>query len=196
MIYIKLFLAFFKVGLFTFGGGYAMIPMIENEISAHGWMTGQQFADIIAISEMTPGPIAVNSATFVGYKTAGILGGALATLGVVLPSFIIILIIYKAFYKFNEHPIVKGAFYGIRPAVIGLIAGAAVFVSQTSIFKEALNLNTLSKMFTNIKSVVDLPSLAIMAASLVVIIKYKWRPYITILASGVLGIIVFYVLNL
>lgn len=88
MIYLKLFLSFVKIGLFSFGGGYAMIPLIQKEIESHGWLTPSQFIDIIAIAEMTPGPIAINSATFVGYNTAGFLGGAVATFGVALPSLV------------------------------------------------------------------------------------------------------------
>jgi chromate transporter len=91
MIYLSLLITFFKIGLFSFGGGYAMIPMIEREIESHGWLSPAEFIDIIAIAEMTPGPIAVNSATFVGFKTAGILGGLFATLGVALPSLLLIL---------------------------------------------------------------------------------------------------------
>jgi len=102
MIYLKLLFTFFKIGLFSFGGGYAMIPMIEKEIEANKWLTSDEFVDIIAISEMTPGPISVNSATFVGYKTAGIFGGMFATLGVALPSLILILIISHFFLSLKN----------------------------------------------------------------------------------------------
>ncbi len=187
---------FFKIGLFSFGGGYAMVPMIENEISKNGWITSREFADIIAIAEMTPGPIAVNSATFVGYKTAGILGSLCATTGVVLPSLIIVILISSIFSKFNDKPVVKGIFCGIRPAVVALIAGAAVIVSQTSIFKGAFNAQNFSMLFTKPSAFVDIPSLAIMLGSIFVMVKLKWHPILTIFASGAAGILLFYVMNL
>ena len=100
MIYLQLFLSYLKIGFFGFGGGYAMLSLIQNEIVVQqGWLTDAQFADIVAVSQMTPGPIAINSATFIGYKTAGIMGSAFATLGVCLPSFIIIYIICKEDYR-------------------------------------------------------------------------------------------------
>ncbi len=117
-----LFAVFFKIGAFTFGGGYAMIPLIEREIVENKkWITSQDMLDIIAIAESTPGPIAINSATFVGYKTAGVLGGAAATLGVVLPSFLIISIISFVLAEFRELKPVQYAFNGIRAGVLALI---------------------------------------------------------------------------
>jgi len=108
MEYLKLFVSFFKVGLFSFGGGYAMLPMIYQEIDAFG-LTMKEFSDVVAISQMTPGPIAVNAATYVGYKAAGFLGSAFATLGVSLPSFILISIIVLVFNKFKTNSIVQSA---------------------------------------------------------------------------------------
>lgn len=143
MIYIKLLLTFLKIGLFSFGGGYAMIPMIEKEIEGNGWLSASEFFDIVAIAEMTPGPIAVNSATFVGYKTAGFLGGLTATIGVVIPSLVLILIISRFFFKFQKHPLNTAVFYGVRPVIAGLIATAAIFVSETAIFKGKLTTNLL-----------------------------------------------------
>ena len=113
MIYIKLLLTFMKIGLFSFGGGYAMIPMIEKEIEGHGWLSATEFFDIVAIAEMTPGPIAVNSATFVGYRTAGYFGGLIATIGVAIPSLVLILIISRYFFKFQKHPLNTAVFYGL-----------------------------------------------------------------------------------
>ncbi len=122
MILIKLFWEFFKIGAFTFGGGYAMIPLIEKEIvNKYHWLTMEQFTDLIAIAEMTPGPIAINSATFVGYKVARFLGAVAGTLGVVLPSFLIIWAIASVFFGFQDNRIVQAAFKGLRPAVLGLI---------------------------------------------------------------------------
>lgn len=122
-----LFYTFFKIGLFTIGGGYAMIPLIEKEVvETHTWLTMEEFMDVLAIAEMTPGPIAVNTATFVGYRLAKIPGALLGTLGVVLPSLIIITVIaaYFAQSNVNEIPRIQGAFLALRPAVVGLIASA------------------------------------------------------------------------
>ncbi len=122
---LTLFLTFFKIGAFTFGGGYAMIPLIQREIvEKHGWMTDEDILDIFAIAESTPGPIAINSATFVGYRTAGFLGAAAATTGVVLPSFVIILLISFLLTGFADIPAVQYAFFGIRAGVLALLVKA------------------------------------------------------------------------
>ncbi|NLP17832.1 MAG: chromate transporter [Firmicutes bacterium] len=126
-VLFDLFYTFFKIGLFTIGGGYAMIPLIEKEVvETHTWLTMEEFMDVLAIAEMTPGPIAVNTATFVGYRLAKIPGALIGTLGVILPSLIIITIIAAYFAHSNVPglPRVKGAFLALRPAVVGLIASA------------------------------------------------------------------------
>jgi chromate transporter len=121
----KLFRLFFKVGLFTFGGGYAMIPLIQKEVAEEkGWITDEEILDVIAIAESTPGPIAINSATFVGYRVAGALGSACATFGVVLPSFIIISIISLVLKEFSQYEAVQFAFNGIRAGVLALVIKA------------------------------------------------------------------------
>ena len=118
----SLFLTFFKIGAFTFGGGYAMIPLIQKEaVENKGWVTDDDILEIIAIAESTPGPIAINSATFVGYRTCGFLGAACATLGVVLPSFCIILVISYVLQEFQDLKIVQYAFNGIRAGVLALL---------------------------------------------------------------------------
>lgn len=120
-----LFFSFFKVGAFTIGGGYAMLPVIQREvIETRHWLSTEEFIELIAIAEMTPGPVAVNTATFVGYRTAGIPGSVMATLGVVLPSFSLILAIAVFFPRFASHPVAQRLFYGIRPAVVALIGHA------------------------------------------------------------------------
>ena len=130
---ITLFITFFKIGAFTFGGGYAMIPLIQREtVEKHKWITEDDILDIIAIAESTPGPIAINSATFVGYKTAGFLGAVMATLGVVLPSFCIILVISYVLREFREIKAVQYAFEGIRAGVLALLIKALV-----SMYKKA-----------------------------------------------------------
>ena len=119
---IELFITFFKIGGFTFGGGYAMIPLIQKEaVENKKWVSDEDILDIVAIAESTPGPIAINSATFVGYKTAGTLGSVFATLGVVLPSFIIISLIAYLLKEFADIPAVKYAFFGIRAGVLALV---------------------------------------------------------------------------
>lgn len=124
---LVLFWSFFKIGAFTFGGGYAMIPLIQKEaVEKHKWMTDGDILDITAIAESTPGPIAINSATFVGYKVAGVLGAACATFGVVLPSFVIIFLISKVLRQFESLAAVKYAFFGIRAGVLALIVKALV----------------------------------------------------------------------
>lgn len=135
-LYLKLFITFFKIGLFSFGGGYAMLPLIKQEVVINNtWLTISEFTDIIAISQVTPGPIAINSATYIGYTaTNSSLGSLLATLGVSLPSFIIMMIISIFFVKFKDNKYVDYAFKGIRPTVIGLIASAALLLINKSIF--------------------------------------------------------------
>ncbi len=124
---LKLFATFFKIGAFTFGGGYAMIPLIQHEVSEKNkWITDEDILEIVAIAESTPGPIAINSATFVGYKVCGVLGSVFATLGVVLPSFIIILAISFALSAFQELRAVQYAFMGIRSGVLALVSKALV----------------------------------------------------------------------
>lgn len=125
MIYLKLFLTFFKIGAFTFGGGYAMIPLIQNEaVEKRHWVTDDDILEIVAIAESTPGPIAINSATFVGYRAAGVLGSVCGTLGVVLPSFVIILALSFVLQEFQALRAVQYAFFGIRAGVLALLLKA------------------------------------------------------------------------
>jgi chromate transporter len=169
---LELFVTFLKIGAFSFGGGYAMLPLIEEEIiEVHNWISHTEFIDIIAISEMTPGPIAVNSATFLGYKVAGVLGSAIATIGVVLPSFIVMSIIFHFVYKFKNSPYVDWIFKGIRPVVLGLIASAAISVAHST--------------FADIKSV-------IIAIFLFYIVTFKkFNPILAIVVAGILGVILY-----
>lgn len=126
MILLELFLTFFEIGALTFGGGYAMIPFVREQVLVHGWLTEEELLNMIAVSESTPGPIAVNMATFVGSEQAGILGSAAATLGVVLPSFIIILIISALLKNFLKYKGVGAFLSGVRPCVVSLILGTAI----------------------------------------------------------------------
>jgi chromate transporter len=144
MLYLDLFLTFFQIGLFGFGGGYAMLSMIQGEVvTSHGWLSPAEFTDIVAISQMTPGPIGINSATYVGYTSAinagyghfgGILGSITATFAVVLPSFILMIAISKFFLKYQKHPMVEAVFKGLRPAVVGLLAAAALVLMTSENF--------------------------------------------------------------
>lgn len=134
LIYWELFKTFLTIGLFSFGGGFAMLPLIRQEVAIqHGWMTETQFIDMLAISEMTPGPIAVNTATFVGHGQAGILGGLAATFAVVLPSFVVVSILYHFVKRFRQNQAVDTFFKGLRVVVIGLIAAGFVSVLFDSV---------------------------------------------------------------
>lgn len=128
---IQLFTTFFKIGIFTFGGGYAMISLLQKEVvEKKGWFTDHDISDVVAIAETTPGPIAINMATFVGYKIKGVKGAIAATFGVVLPSFLILFLIAMAFQKYMDQKIVQKAFWGIRIAVIGLMLKAFAIISK------------------------------------------------------------------
>lgn len=133
MIFLELFITFFEIGLFTFGGGYAMISLVREQTLAHGWLTEAELLNMIAVSESTPGPIAVNMATFVGSTQAGILGSACATLGVVLPSFIIILLISAVIKNFLKVEAVQAALRGVRPCVVALILGTAITLAMSTL---------------------------------------------------------------
>ncbi len=139
MLLLKLFLTFFKIGLCTFGGGYAMVPLIQSEIEKNGWMDARTLVDFIAVSESTPGPIAVNLSTFIGGETAGIAGALCATLGVVLPSFVVILLVLKFLGKFRESRVVKGALGGLTPAVVGLVAAALLRIAAAVFFPSGVS---------------------------------------------------------
>jgi chromate transporter len=131
MIYLELFCSFFLIGAFSFGGGYAMLPLIQIEVVSKGWLANEAVVNFIAVSESTPGPFAINMATYVGSEMGGILGAACATLGVVMPSFIIILIVAKCYDRFKNSKLVKGAMSGLKPAVIGMIGTAVLSIGKT-----------------------------------------------------------------
>ncbi|MEG0308100.1 MAG: chromate transporter [Clostridium sp.] len=170
MLLLKLYLAFLKVGTFGFGGGYAMLPLIQKEIvDNNAWISHSDFVDIIGISQMTPGPIAINSATFVGYRTAGFLGSIIATLGVVTTSFILISFANYFFTKFKNSKVLSNALKGMRPALIGLIV--SVFL-------------TLS-----FESYRDLNSLIIAVIIGILLYKTKIHPILIIVIAALLGIL-------
>ncbi len=153
MIYSTLFFTFFRIGLFTFGGGYAMLPMIQQEVLAKGWLTEGELIDFIAISESTPGPFAVNASTFVGMQTAGVPGALCATLGVVLPSFVIILLVAGIYDRFQKNKTVKGAMVGLKGAVVGLI-GAALLSAGRLVFASAIEALNVRELIAGIGMVI------------------------------------------
>ena len=184
MIYLKLFFVFFKIGLFSVGGGLATLPFLQQLVPRYGWITSEQLVSMIAISESTPGPIGVNTATFVGNNTAGIFGGIIATLSLVAPSIIIRLIIAHYFSKFSEKHIVKSAFYGIRPAVAGLIGAAGFEVAKITLF----NVDTYFKM-NKVLDFFDIKGIMLFIVMLYLINKYKKHPIIYIIGAAVVGIL-------
>lgn len=184
MIYLTLFLEFFKVGLFALGGGLAALPFLQDLIVKYGWMTAEELLNMIAISESTPGAIGINTATFIGFNTAGIPGGIIATAGLAAPSLIIIIIIAHYFQKFNQHPLVESAFSGIRPAVAGLIASAAYELARGGIFK----INNL-QLNNNLANFFDYKSLLLLLIIFIAIRKTKKHPIIYITAAALIGIL-------
>ncbi len=173
-IYFTLFASFFKIGLFGFGGGYAMLPLIQHEVVAapHNWLSMADFIDIVAISQMTPGPIAINSATYVGYTVTGTIWGSLcATLGVCLPPFVIMLLISKFYLKFRENHYMDMLFAGLKPAIVGLIAAAALTMMNAHNF-------------------IDLNSGIIFATTFIATL-YRFDPIKIILVAGTAGIFIY-----
>ena len=162
MIYLELFYIFLKIGAFTFGGGYAMLPLIQDEVISHNWIDSQSLIDFIAVSESTPGPFAVNIATYVGAEVGGIFGSFCATLGVILPSFIIILIVAKCFIQFQKSIVIKGCMSGLKPAVVGLIGSAVISMSSTVFIPDGFNTTVFTDIsFYNINYISDIRSFSI-----------------------------------
>ncbi|MBQ8509113.1 MAG: chromate transporter [Clostridia bacterium] len=184
----ELFFTFFEIGLFTFGGGYAMLPLIQKEVAVKGWLTTEELVNFVAISESTPGAFAINVSTYVGTELAGIPGGIVTTLGCVMPSFIIILIITKCFEKFQSSKIISGCMSGLKPAAIGLIGSAVISIGQPVFFPDGWT----TAVFTTPAFWV---SLVIFAVMLVPSFK-KVHPIAIICISAVLGIAAGYILKL
>lgn len=183
---LKLFFIFFKIGLFTFGGGYAMIPLIRTEIVTNGYLTTQQVDQFIGIAESTPGPFAINIATFVGYNSYGVFGSILATIGVALPSFIIILLIAYFSAKILKSKPVRFALNWINPLTIGLILSAGLQVFLEANFKGLLNSTEIE---------IDYIGLGIFLVALTLTLIYKKvSPIVLIVISGILGLIFYSIL--
>ncbi len=186
MIYLTLFYEFFKVGLFSIGGGVATIPFYMELADKYDWLTTQMLADMIAVSESTPGPIGINLATYAGFRAAGIPGALVATFSEVLPSFIILVLIAKALERYKENALVSSAFSGIRPAVAGLIAAAGWSVMRVALFTAPSG----SSLFTTLLSC-DIKWLVLFCALLALMqIKplKKLHPIVYIVFSAVVGI--------
>lgn len=187
MIYLKLFIEFAKIGLFTIGGGMASVPLLQDLGVRTGWFTETELLHMIAISESTPGPLGINMGTYVGYTTAGVTGAVIATLGIVLPTMVLVLIIAGFLQSFSDSKYVKGAMYGLRPASAGLIASAGVSVAMLSfINKAALSAHEWG-------SVVEPKALAL-AAVIFVLTNYVKKtkglhPVVFIAGAAVVGIV-------
>ena len=179
MIYLILFLEFFKVGLFTIGGGLASLPFLYELAEKYTWITKSMIADMIAISQSTPGPIGINMATYVGFKSGGILGGIIATFATVLPSFITIIIIANFLNKFKNSKLVDSAFKGLRPTVTGLIAVAWFEIIKISI----INVNSLFDIVINLKALI------VFLAILLLTKKFDKHPIVFIGIGALVGII-------
>lgn len=190
LLYLQLFWTFFKIGLFGFGGGYAMISMIQGSVvTDYHWMTNGQFTDIVAVSQMTPGPIGINSATYVGYTSVvnagydpvwGVVGSLISTFAVVLPSFILMLLISRFLMKFKDHPMVESMFSLLRPAVVGLLAAAALCLMTAENFSSP---SLCPWQFWL--------SVGIFLFTLIAQKVYKMNPIVLICVSAVAGIILF-----
>ena len=182
MIYLQLFYTFFKIGLFSFGGGYAMLSMIQGEVvTRYDWVSTQEFTDIVAISQSTPGPIGINAATYVGFTATGsIWGSVIATFAVVLPSFILMLTISKFFLKYQKHPAVEAVFSGLRPAVVGLLASAALVLMNVENFGSPTD-----DTYTFVISII------IFLIAFIGTKKYHANPILMIIACGIAGLILY-----
>jgi len=174
-----LFILFFFVGIVSFGGGFTMIPLIQEEVLIRNhWMTAEQLADIIAVAGMAPGPFATNVAVAVGYNQAGLIGAVVALTASVLPSFFVILILGKLFLRFRDHQLLKSSFYGLRPALTGMIAFAAFVLAQNT------------GMFTNL-GWMFWSQLILFAASLYALAVLRKHPLYVIIISGLIGIAIY-----
>lgn len=183
MIYLELFWSFFQIGLFSFGGGYAALPLIQSQVvEIHSWLTMTEFSDIITISQMTPGPIAINAATFVGTQLGGIAGAIVATLGCVAPSCVIVLILAWAYYKFRSLSTVQGVLQGLRPAVVAMIASAGLTIVLLAFFG--------SSQWKNLPGAsLDYIAVGIFALCLLVLRKWKINPIYVMSGAGAAGLI-------
>lgn len=179
MIYLQLFRVFFLIGIFCFGGGYAILPFIQNEVVGNGWITMQEFGDMIAVAESTPGPVSINTATFVGFKLGGVLGAVTATYALCLPAFILVMTVVKLLYTPRGERVMDRLLVGIRPVVAGMIFFAAWSIAQTVFFAHATG------------APMPLNPLAVLVAVICFALShfYKVSPIRMIIAAAVIGIV-------
>ena len=188
MIYLELFLNFLKIGVVSFGGGYGMIPLIQETVVTKGWLSQEQILNFIAVSESTPGPIAINMATFIGSSQGGILGSFIATLGIVLPSFVIILIIASLAKNLMKFAGVKATLNGIRPTIVGMIFATFVTMFISTVF----GIKTIESVFSfDWKCLVIFTVVVIIAVAYKLIRKKSLSPIILIIFSGGLGMLMY-----
>lgn len=188
MIYLQLFLSFIKIGLFSFGGGYAAVPLIQSEIvELKKWIDMNEFVNLITIAEMTPGPIALNSATFVGQKVGGFTGAVVATLGCILPSFLIVLILAYLYMKYKKLTVVQGVLSGLRPAVVSMIASAGLSILILALFNESMK-NINLKDFRVVEFL-------LFGVGLFLLRKYKINVIWVIFGSGIVGTIIYLIIG-
>ena len=184
MIHLELFWSFFQIGLFSIGGGYAAMPLIQHQVvELHPWLTMTQFADIMTIAEMTPGPIAINAATFVGIRMGGIPGAVVATLGCVLPSCIIVTALAFVYYRYRGLTLVQGILAGLRPAVVAMIASAGLSLTVLAFYDR----QTVPADWWNVNPI----SLLIFGVGLVILRRWKVNPVYVMAGAGVLGVLLY-----
>ena len=185
-VYLLLFLEFFKMGALTFGGGYAMIPFIEDTVLRHGWLTTEELVDFIAVSESTPGAFAVNVSTYVGSQVGGILGAVCATVGLVLPPFLLILIIAKCYEKFKQNTLVQGVMLGLKSTVVGLICATVLSVGYTVLFPNGFDLNAV---VPDVLSTANFWFILVVFGVMLFLLLYKkLNPILIILISAAAGV--------
>ena len=187
MIYIQLFISFLQIGLFSFGGGYAAMPLIQNQVvNLHHWLSLSEFTDLITISQMTPGPIAINSATFVGEKIAGVPGAIVATLGCIMPSIIIVTIIAYFYMKYRDLDSLQSVLKTLRPAVVAMIASAGVSILVTAFFGESGLI-----VMKNLK----IQMVVIFIICMVLLMKFKMSPVFVMILAGILNVMQYFLLS-
>lgn len=180
MIYLQLFLSFLQIGAFSFGGGYAAMPLIQSQIvTRHGWLTMAEFTDLITISQMTPGPIAVNSATFVGIKIGGIPGAVIATAGCILPSCIMVTLLAKLYLKYRNMVVLQGILNSLRPAVVSMIASAGILILISAFWGSETSVRLGNTSWSMV---------VIFGICMVLLQKFKMNPIVVMVLAGVLKV--------
>ncbi len=182
MIYIQLFLSFLQVGALSFGGGYAAMPLIQEQVvNLHGWLTMTEFTNLITIAEMTPGPIAINAATFVGTQIAGVLGAVIATLGCILPSCIVVTLLAYVYMKYRNMSLLQGTLASLRPAVVAMIAKAGITILISAFF--------LDGTVTFIRQNICVSMILFFGIALILLRKFKVNPILAMVLCGVANVV-------